>query len=94
MSVTDLTQTQQKLFNELKKTYKKCEVSGIKFINIYNSLYAFDSKNIESSTDIKRDDNIDFCEFYTKNKIENIPSSWVDCDVRLILTEKGKKELE
>jgi hypothetical protein len=91
--ISCLTPEQQKAFNKFKKAYDECSKRGIIFVNVNETMMAFDSELVESSTDISEENTIPIEEVFTDNFIR-VPSAWVDTHPSLILTDKGMEVLK
>lgn len=89
--VYDLNEKQQKLFDELKTLYKKCEKSGIFFVNNYGCLYGYDKAMIKGYSEA-----MEFPEDETIVDSENgccinSTDSYADGTHYIHLTKKGIK---
>ena len=93
---------QVKLFNKLKAAYKACEKAGIKFVNVYGNIQAYDKALVDDfgnsgTGDMhpSQDDVFLASEFYTPYCFRSVDSFADDeCDHYIRLTPKGMKLLE
>ena len=53
MEIYELNKQQQKAFAALKKAVRICDKLGIGFVNVYGSIYAYDSNLIKGMDDDK-----------------------------------------
>lgn len=94
-----LTPEQAKLFNKLKNAYKACEKAGIKFVNVYGTIQAYDKALVDDFANkgavMNPDDDDVFPaeEIYTPYRFRS-SDSFADDDHYIRLTPKGMKLLE
>lgn len=92
----DLTATQKKAFEDLKKAYQRCQRSGILFVNHYSHLVAFNKTLVHDYTDsITYDGPYDEKVIKTRGQHVlhsfRIPGEWADDEHLIILTDRGLK---
>jgi len=93
----NLNKKQQSAFNRLKKAYKDCEKLKIEFVQVLNSLDAYNGEYVESygdkTSDFDEDRTINADELFPADSLK-ITDAWADDCVshRILLTEKGLKE--
>lgn len=97
MDIFQLNKKQQKAFDALKRAADRCEKTGIKFVNCYGTIHAYDSKLIAGFGSKGFLDSADVAvKDYGKstNTIDNLGGdSFADDDYEhwFSLTPKGKK---
>lgn len=93
-----LTPEQKNKFKKLKAAYKDCEKAGIRFVNMYGTLEAYDKSIVDgygdSSAYNKSDsDVLSSYDCYCENDFK-IPTEWTDDEHLIKLTPKGKELLD
>ncbi len=93
----DLNKEQKRAFNKLVKTYKECERLGIKFVNCYGTMLAFDKEYVKDYTDrvlINEADKKHAISTYENTVVNTFKtdSGWADDEHLIVLTPKGFKE--
>ena len=81
---------QKRKFAAFKKAHKACLDSGIKFINVYENLYALNGDHLGEVTEGTADNEktFNFDDIYAP--YIHVPTPYVDCDV-MVTIKKVKK---